>query len=147
MDEMTRQYSRRRRLGRIATVAAAIAAPLIVWVIAVPIAGVDLTVGSGAAAQTITPLSIVVVVLVAGLAAWGVLALLERFVKHPGRVFAIIGWTVLALSLLAPVTGGAAGAVFVVLVVMHLVTGATLVIGLPLAARGRPATSGDDAGR
>ena len=145
MDEKTTRYAsaRRRRLGRVATIAAAIAAPLIVWLIAVPVAGVDLTVGSGAAAMTITPLSIVVVVLIAGLGAWGVIALLERFVKHSGRVFAIIGWTVLALSLLLPITAGAPGDVFVVLVVMHLVTGATLVIGLPLAARGRPATSGD----
>ena len=89
------------------TIAAAIAAPLIVWLIAVPVAGVDLTVGSGAAEMTITPLSIVVVVLNAGLGAWGVIALLERFVKHPGLVFAIIGWTVLALSLLLPITAGA----------------------------------------
>jgi hypothetical protein len=63
MDEMTTQYSpsitavnssradasgsRRCRLGRVVTVAAAFAAPLVVWAIAVPIAVVDLAAGAG----------------------------------------------------------------------------------------------------
>ena len=76
-------------------------------------------------------------VLVAGLAAWGVLALLERFTKTSDRTFAVVGWTVLVLSLLGPVLTGAVGVVLVVLLAMHLVTGATLVIGLPLAGRRR----------
>ena len=127
----------RRRLCRAATVAAAIVLPLLVWTIAVPLAGLELVAGSGPTAQAVGPASIVSAVLVAGLAAWGVLALLERFTKTSGRTFAVVGWTVLALSLLGPVLTGAVGAVLVVLLVMHLVTGATLVIGLPLAARRR----------
>lgn len=118
--------------------------PLLFWAIAVPLAGIDLTAGSGAAAQTVTPASIVTAALVGGIAAWGTLALLERSTTRGGRVFAIIGWTVLAVSLLGPVFTGAAGAVLVVLLVMHVVTGATLVIGLPLAARRSP---GDNGGR
>ena len=77
-----------------------------------------------------------------GLAAWGVLALLERFTKHGGRIFAGIGWTVLALSLFGPVLTGAVGTVIVVLLAMHVVTGATLMTGLPLAARRRHRDAG-----
>jgi hypothetical protein len=73
--------------------------------------------------------------LIGGFAAWGVLALLERYARHGSRIFAIIGWTVLVLSLLGPVLTGATGTVLVVLLGMHVVTGAALVIGLPLAAR------------
>ncbi|QEO13828.1 hypothetical protein FLP10_04870 [Agromyces intestinalis] len=144
MDEMTISHDlptradasspRRRRLGRLATIGVAAVLALVVWAIAVPVAGVALTVGTGAAAQTVTPASVAFAVLVPGFAAWGVLALLERFARHARRVFAIIGWSLLALSLLGPVLTGAGGAVLAVLLVMHVVTGATLMIGLPLAA-------------
>ncbi|MDF0514278.1 DUF6069 family protein [Agromyces sp. H3Y2-19a] len=128
----------RRRLARAATVAVAIVLPLIVWVFAVPLAGLDLVAGSGTTAQTITPVSIVVAGLFAGLAAWGFLALLERFTRLSARIFGIVGWTMLALSLLGPIGAGGSGAVIVALIAMHLVTGATLMVGLPIAARRRP---------
>ncbi|MRG60265.1 hypothetical protein GE115_10350 [Agromyces sp. CFH 90414] len=136
--------ARRRRLGRAATVAIAVVLPLLLWVVAVPVAGLELAVGSGAAAQTIGPAAIIGAALVAGLAAWGVLALLERFTGHGPRTFAIIGWTLLALSLLGPVTIGAAGPMLVVLLAMHVVTGAILVIGLPLAGRRRVDGTADE---
>ncbi|UOE44136.1 DUF6069 family protein [Agromyces larvae] len=126
---------RRRRLGRLATIGIAAALALVVWAIAVPVAGIALTVGAGATAQTVGPAAVVFAVLVPGFAAWVVLALLERFARHPHRVFAIVGWAVLAVSLAGPVLTGAGGAVLVALLAMHVVTGATLVIGLPFAAR------------
>ncbi|WP_232498503.1 DUF6069 family protein [Agromyces humatus] len=151
MNETTTQYSpsnagenaradasgsRRRRYGRVAILVAAVAGPLVVWAIAVPIARIDLTAGTGPAAPTVTPSSIVVAGLVMGFGAWGVIAVLERFSTRSGRIFAIVGWTVLVLSLLGPVVTGATGVVLAVLLAMHLATGATLIIGLPLAARG-----------
>lgn len=123
-----------RRLWRLAAIAAAALLPLLVWVIAVPVAGIELVAGSGAAARPVGPASIVAAALIPGFAAWGVLALLERFAPHSGRIFAIVGWAVLLLSLLGPSLTGATGTVLVVLLVMHVVTGATLVIGLPFAA-------------
>ncbi len=126
---------RGRRLRRAATIAAATLSPLLVWVIAVPLAGLDLVAGAGATAQTVAPPAIVGATLVAGLAAWGVLALLERVSKRGRLIFTIVGWAFLALSLLGPVMTGTAGAVLVVLLVMHVATGSTLVIGLPRAAR------------
>lgn len=124
----------RSRLRRLAAIAAAALLPLLVWVIAVPVAGIELVAGSGAAARPVGPASIVAAALIPGFAAWGVLALLERFAPHSGRIFAIVGWAVLLLSLLGPSLTGATGTVLVVLLVMHVVTGATLVIGLPFAA-------------
>jgi hypothetical protein len=126
--------ARRRRLGRVATIAMATVLPLLVWTIAVPLGGMELVAGSGPTAQTVAPASVVFAGLVTGFAAWGVLALLERFATRSAPAFAIIGWTVLALSLLGPVVTGATGAVLVVLLAMHLVAGTTLMIGLPLAA-------------
>ncbi|UOQ90176.1 DUF6069 family protein [Agromyces endophyticus] len=131
--------ARRRRLLRAATVAAAVVLPLLVWVVAVPLAGLDLVAGVGPTAQTVTPASIVAVALLMGFAAWGVIALLERVTRHGRRIFAIVGWTLLALSLLGPVGAGASGAVLVTLLAMHLVTGGAIIIGLPLAARRRSA--------
>jgi hypothetical protein len=137
--------TRRRRRGRVATIVVAVILPLLVWVAAVPLAGLDLVAGAGAAAQTIGPPSIVVAVLVAGFSAWGVLALFERFSRHGRTYFVTVGWIVLALSLLGPIGTGAAPAVLAVLLAMHVVTGATLVVGLPLAAgRGRAAGRGGE---
>ncbi|ANJ26082.1 DUF6069 family protein [Agromyces aureus] len=125
----------RRRLERAAVLLVAAVLPLLIWAVAVPIAGLDLTVGTGPTAQVVSPSSIVVAVLVAGCCAWGVLALLERFSRRSGRTFAIIGWTVLAVSLLGPLLSAVSGVVLVVLLAMHLATGAALVLGLPRAAR------------
>jgi hypothetical protein len=124
-----------RRLRRLAVITVAATLPLLVWLVAVPVAGIELVAGSGAAAQLVGPASIAVAALVGGFAAWGALALIERVGRTSGRVFAIIGWFVLAISLLGPVLVGTTGSALVVLIAMHIVTGATLVIGLPLAAR------------
>ncbi len=148
-----RRLRRRAAIASLAAIATSALLPLFVWLIAVPGAGIRLVAGSGAAAQHVGPPSIAVAALLAGFTAWGVLAVLERVARHGRRMFAIIGWAVLVLSLAGPVLSGATGSVLVVLLVMHVVTGATLVIGLPSAARagsierdGRPrrTTSGSD---
>ena len=115
--------------------------PLLVWVIAVPIAEIKLVAGSGEGAQTVGPAEIVVTSLVAGFAATGVIALLERFTRRSWRIFAIIGWAVLGISLLGPVLAAATGSALVVLLAMHVVTGATFVTGLPRAARSSQPTA------
>ncbi|MFF2493505.1 DUF6069 family protein [Agromyces sp. NPDC058064] len=127
--------SGRRRVRRAAAVAVAILLPLLVGLVATALFGLDLIVGAGPTAQTVTAASIVVAGFVGGSAAWGVLALLERFVLHAHRIFAVVGWTLLGLSLLGPIGAGASGGVLIALIAMHLTTGAALLVGLPLAAR------------
>ena len=119
-------------------IAGAAVAALAIWVVAVPIARLDLTVGSGATARTVGPVSVVVVALLAGGLAWALLALLDRRLRHGRRAWRVTAWTLLALSLLGPVGMGATAGVVVSLVAMHLAVGATLILGLA-PAHDRPA--------
>jgi hypothetical protein len=120
-------------------IAGAAVAALAIWVIAVPIAGLDLTVGSGATARTVGPVSAVVVALLAGGLAWALLALLGRRLRHGRRAWRVTAWTLLALSLLGPVGMGATAGVVVTLVAMHLAVGTTLILGLAPTVDDRPA--------
>ncbi|MFG1891157.1 DUF6069 family protein [Micromonospora sp. NPDC049051] len=119
-----------RRTGRALTVAAGAAGALLLWVLNDPWAGIDLTVREGEATRHIGPAAVVVAALVAGLAAWGLLALLERTVRRPARTFRVIALIVLVLSLAGPL-GSGVGSSRLVLLGMHLTVGAALIIGLP----------------
>ena len=120
-----------RRTGRAITVAGGAAGALLLWVVNDPWGGVDLAVRRGDATQHIGPVSVVVTALLAGLAAWGLLALLERTVDRPARTYWIITLIVLALSLAGPLGSGVGTSSRLVLLGMHLTVGAALIIGLP----------------
>jgi ABC-type siderophore export system fused ATPase/permease subunit len=100
-------------------------------VIAVPLAGVELTAGDGAAARTVGPVAVAVVSLASGAAGWGLLAFLRRRLRGGRRAWRVIACAVLALSLLGPIGMGASAAATAVLVAMHLAVGVTLILGLP----------------
>jgi hypothetical protein len=120
----------RRRLGRSATVVVASALALVVWIIAVPVGGVDLVVGAGTNSQTVGPVSVVVASLLAGGAGWALLALCEHLNAKGRKLWQWIAWGVLAISLLGPVSMGGAGTVLAILLLMHIVTGAVVIAGL-----------------
>jgi hypothetical protein len=124
-----------RRVRRAATVAGAAAAALAGWALAGPIAGVDLTVQTGAADQRVGPVAVVAASLLAGAAAWAVLALLERLVSRPRPVFTAVALAALALSLPGPLTSAADPAGAAVLAGLHVVVAAVLVPALPAATR------------
>ncbi|WP_226899574.1 DUF6069 family protein [Nonomuraea phyllanthi] len=116
------------------TVIGAPAAALAVWALAVPLAGITLTARMGAAPQPVGPVLVIVASLVAGLAGWALLAVLERRATRPGRNWTIIALVVLVLSLSGPLTSAVGAAATVVLLLMHLVVGAVLIPGLVRAA-------------
>ena len=132
----TTTRNRRSTIGRIRqrvlTVAAAVVAAVLAWLIAVPIVGIDLVVRpGGGAAQQVGLGSVVAVSLLASLLGWGLLALLERLVSRR----ALTAWTVVAvvvlmLSLSGPLTAATNAAVAIALVLMHLVVGAVLIMGM-----------------
>ncbi|MEV4629370.1 DUF6069 family protein [Micromonospora sp. NPDC049523] len=127
---------RRPRLRRTVTLLVAAALALAVWVVSVPLAGLDLTFGSGAQEQTVSPASVVLVPLLVGGAGWALLAFLEGRFRGGRRAWLITAWTVLVSSLLGPVTSGASGGVLVTLLCMHVLVGVTLIVGLaPTSAR------------
>ena len=132
----TTTRNRRTTIGwireRVLTVAAAVVAAVLTWLVAVPIVGIDLLVSpGGGAAQQVGLGSVVAVSLLASLLGWGLLALLERLVSRR----ALTAWTVVAvvvlmLSLSGPLTAATSAAVAIALVLMHLVVGAVLIMGL-----------------
>src|SRR4051794_12590408 len=88
------------------TVLAAMAAGTAAWTVAGPLVGVDLVVRSGDHLQHVGQLAVVLTSLLVGLAAWGVLALLERFTSHARGLWRALAPPVLAPSLAGPPRGG-----------------------------------------
>jgi hypothetical protein len=131
------QTVRRPGVRGAVTLVAAAAVALVVWAVSVPLAGVDLTVGSGAAAQSVGPASVVVVPILAGGAAWALLAFLDGRLRNGRRVWRFTAWTVLAVSLLGPAGTGASRGALGTLITMHLVVGVTLIVGLAPASGDR----------
>ncbi|MEU6249528.1 DUF6069 family protein [Glycomyces sp. NPDC047010] len=114
---------------RLLVVIAAAAAALLVWAVAVPLAGVDLTVPQGDTDLHVGPGLVAAAALVASLAGWGLLAILERATARGTRIWTVTAVVFLALSLLGPL-GAASAAAVVSLLCMHLAVGAVAVTGL-----------------
>ncbi|GIH17926.1 DUF6069 family protein [Rugosimonospora africana] len=119
------------RGARPLAVAATVAATLAVWAVADPLAGVRLAVRSGDSTRIVGPASVAVVGLVVGLAAWGLLALLERVSRRARGIWTGIALAVFVVSLAGPL-GGATTAATVSLACLHLAAAAVLI---PLLAR------------
>ena len=116
-----------RRTRALAVLGAA-GATLTVWAVAGPLAGVDLRVRLGSATvQHVGPATVVIVSILAGLAAWGLLAALEHFTPRARTVWTAIALVTLALSLAGPLSSGVTTATKVALAGMHLAAAAVLV--------------------
>ena len=120
-----------RRTGRAITVLAGAAGCLLLWATGHLWGGADLAVRRGDTVDHVGPVAVVTTALLAGVAAWILLALLERTVRRPARTFRIVALVVLLLSLGGPLGGGADLAGRLGLLGMHLTVGAALIIGLP----------------
>jgi Family of unknown function (DUF6069) len=109
----------------LAVVAAGMAAGLIVWAV-VRLLGVELTVESGSGTTQVEVVDVLLASLVAGLAAWGVFALLLRWRR--ARWWPFVGSTALAISIIGP-SYLADGTSAVSLICMHIIVGAVLITG------------------
>ena len=122
--------------NRLAAVAAATVTALIVWGVADPILGVDLLVDTGAGSPTeVGPASVVVTGVVASLAGWALLAVLERLVARPAQVWTVIAVAAAVLSLAGPAVSGLNTATVVALAAMHVAVATVLI---PLLSRTSP---------
>jgi hypothetical protein len=118
---------------RLLALVGAAAAALAVWALADPLAGVDLTVRTGGdGTQQIGSGEVVLVSLLAGLAGWALLDLLERFTARAREIWTLTALVVLVLSLFGPLGAAVTASAAVVLAGMHLAVGAVLI---PLLAR------------
>lgn len=126
---------RARRVRRASTLGAAAFFALVVWTVSSPILGIDLVAGAGPSAQNIGPVAVGIVPIIAGGAAWGLLALLEKAGTTGRRIWQIVGWLFLAVSLVGPLTMATSAGALITLLVMHLGVGVTLMLGLVSAGR------------
>jgi hypothetical protein len=118
---------------RAVTVLAAIVATLVVWAVEAPLLRIELRARPpGAAPEIVGPAAIIVATLLAGLAAWGLLAVLERVTSQARTVWIIVAVAALLASLTLPLAGGVTVAAAVGLTCMHLTAAAVLI---PLLAR------------
>ncbi len=130
-DRVALPSSRHRTRLRMLGVAGAVLAPLIVWSIAVPVVGVDLTVRpGGGSTQTIGAGTILAVSLLASLLGWALLAVLEHRSARARTRWTGGAVAVLLLSLAGPLTGATTATSKTVLVLMHLSLGAVLIPAL-----------------
>lgn len=119
------------------TTAAALAAALVAWVLAVPVGGLELVASTGGVQPTpVGPAQIVIAVLLGSVCATVVSALVARFARHARGVWLGISITFGALSLVGPPLS-ASGTSMLVLMLFHVIVGGTLIIGL-LPPRMRP---------
>jgi hypothetical protein len=126
------ECARIRRRTRALAIVAAAGATFTVWTIAHLVAGADLIVDAASGPTTVTPAAVVLATVVAGLAAWALLALIERFTRRAAAVWSWIAVAVLLVSLLGPIGSAVGAGATVALVAMHLATGAVLI---PIMAR------------
>ena len=120
----------RRHTARPVAVALGVLAALAVWGIS-ELVGVDVrqpAFGTGIP-QDLTAGPVVVASLLAGLAAWPALAMLERLTRHARAAWVVLATLVLAASLGAPLSGrGIDGESRLVLTLLHLTVGALLIV-------------------
>jgi hypothetical protein len=144
---MTTPTMRPWRARALVVIAAALAA-LVVWLVTDPLLGVELAAPTRPGSQQlqpITPALVAATSLVAALAGWGLLALLERFTARPRTSWTAIAVLVGLLSLAGPLStiASTTAANGVSLALMHLAVAAVLIPGLaataPAPARPAPA--------
>jgi Family of unknown function (DUF6069) len=135
----------RRQGARLVAVALGVLAAVAVWIVSEQVLGVDVREPAfGAEApNAIGAGQVVVASVVAGLAAWLALAILERLTRHARTAWVALASVVLAVSLGAPLSGrGIDGGSRLVLAMLHLTVGLLLIV--LLARTARPATSRRD---
>lgn len=123
--------TRRTRRTRALAVLGAAAASLAMWAIASPLAGIDLRVHVGSRTEHVGPVTVVIASMLAGLAAWALLAVLERFTPRARAAWTANTLVALALSLAGPLSSGATTAAKLALASMHVATAVVLVAALP----------------
>jgi Family of unknown function (DUF6069) len=135
----------RRHGARPAAVAFAVLAALAVWAASVQVFGVDVRQPAfgGGVPDDLAAGQVVAASVVAGLAAWLALALLERLTRHARTAWVAVASLALVASLGAPLSGrGIDAGSRLVLALLHLAVGLLLIV--LLARTSRPATSRRD---
>ena len=97
-------------------------------------AGIDLAVRTGNGVDHVGPIAVAVMSVVAALAGWGLLALLERAAARGRLIWTIVAAAVFVVSLLGS-AGGVGTSAKLGLAALHLTVAAVLIVGLPWPGR------------
>jgi hypothetical protein len=126
--------NRSTAVQRALTVLLAMAATLVVWAVEAYLLGIDLHARPvpGAAAVIVGAPAVAFTTLLAGLAAWALLAILERLTPSGRAVWIAAAVVALLVSLAGPLGGAVTTRAAIGLATMHLVAAAILI---PLLAR------------
>lgn len=98
-----------------------------------PVAGIDLVVTVGQDSAAVEQVTITLTSLLAGLAAWGTLELLERWTSRPRAIWMVLAAAVFGISLLGPLAATTAPAA-AVLLGLHVVEALILAWGVGASA-------------
>lgn len=118
--------SARTRARALAVLGGAVAA-LVVWLIADPLLGNDLTVTQGSRVQSINAVVTVIAALAGSLLGWAALEVLERFVDRARTIWTAAAVVLTVLSLLSPLMADADTTTKVTLMIMHIVVAAVVI--------------------
>jgi hypothetical protein len=106
---------------------AATGVALVGWLIARAAAHISLTVHTGTSDTVIGPAAVIAASLVAGLAGWALLAILERHCARPRRWWTIVAVAVFVLSLSGPFGSATSSSAAWALAAIHLCVAAVLI--------------------
>lgn len=124
--------------SRARVVGGAVGVALLGWVAVGPLAGVDLAVRTGSPGSTpqhVGPAWVLAISLLVALAAWGVLAVVERRSRQGRRTWTILALVVLVVSLSGPLTAGVTASAKVALALLHVAVAGVLIPLLGRTAR------------
>jgi hypothetical protein len=130
----TTSSATRRRALRAVTVVTAVLAAVLVWILIVPIFGVDLIVTTGGGTTSVTAIAVAGAALLAGAAGWALLATLEHLTRSAVPAWTVVAGVVLVVSLAGPLAAGSAIAT-ASLIVLHILVGTVVVLGMRRSAR------------
>lgn len=126
-----RTYNTAPTVRRLLTVTGAVLAAALAWAVIEELAGFDLQApafNDSSPRQDVGLAEVIISSLGAGLVAWGLLALLERYVGQARRIWTALAATGLVLSLGGPMSGtGIDTTNRSLLVLLHLIVAAALI--------------------
>ncbi|MGL4742969.1 MAG: DUF6069 family protein [Dermatophilaceae bacterium] len=124
---------------RALAVAGGAAAGLLVWVLLVPIGGMDLRAGGDDGGREIPVFAVAVSSLIGGLLGWGIAEVLQRRSARPKRTWVVLTTVLAALSCINPFFGAADTSSALGLVLMHI---AVALVVIPAVGATLPAERG-----
>jgi hypothetical protein len=136
--EYTTAAATRLSRTRVLSIGGAVTAAVAVWAVAVPLLGLHLIIRFGTGSPQSIGLDFVVgASLIASLAGWGLLAMLERRTPHARLIWTIAALAVLLVSLSLPLSAGTTASTRAALAAMHVAVAAVLIPALRIPSARR----------